>query len=130
MVWTTLEEVYGHEDLTIDNAIQLVRRPAKLIGHNRKVLFEFRADMHIGFRAYWFPSTTNQLLKPQNCLEVCILHYMTDFIANLKHSIHLTSGPLVPSIPEENALEKLNSIRRTKVRSQKKAKKRFYRYYH
>ena len=45
VVWTTLEEVYGREDLTIDNAMQLVRRPAKSIGHNRKVLLEFRADM-------------------------------------------------------------------------------------
>ena len=34
VVWTTLEEVYGREDLTIDNAMQLVRRPAKSIGHN------------------------------------------------------------------------------------------------
>ena len=45
VVWTTLEEVYGREDLTIDNAMQLVRRPAKSAGHNRKVLLEFRADV-------------------------------------------------------------------------------------
>ena len=45
IVWETLEDVYGRKEDIVEDALRLIMRPAKSIGHERKVLLELRADM-------------------------------------------------------------------------------------
>ena len=45
VVWQTLEEIYGQKEILVENAMKLVQRNAKSVGHNRKVLLEYRADL-------------------------------------------------------------------------------------
>ena len=42
---TTLIGIFDREDQTISNAMRLARRLLKSIGHNRRALHEFRADI-------------------------------------------------------------------------------------
>ena len=41
IAWETLEEIYGREDVVVENAIALFRRPARSIKHCRVTLLEF-----------------------------------------------------------------------------------------
>ena len=45
VVWQTLEEIYGQKEILVENAMKLVQRNAKSVGHSRKVLLEYRADL-------------------------------------------------------------------------------------
>ena len=45
VVWQTLEEIYGQKEILVENAMKLVQRNAKSVGHSRKVFLEYRADL-------------------------------------------------------------------------------------
>ena len=45
VIWYTLEEVYGQKYVILENASKQVRRAFKYIGHDRKLLLEWRADL-------------------------------------------------------------------------------------
>ena len=65
VVWDTLEEVYGREEVLIENALKLVRRPERSIGQIRQTLLEFRADLKTLRKILLSLNKESNLLKPQ-----------------------------------------------------------------
>ena len=65
VVWETLKEIYGNKEVIKEDALGLIKRPVKSVGHDRKTLLEFRADMKNAKAILSLLGKSGTLDKPQ-----------------------------------------------------------------